>query len=72
MLEMDECACGFAENDNGFPDNPVLGQSYVPWQVIYIVLDLIRNRNYINTRYIYESIKYSIFGGIESYLWFFI
>ena len=45
--------------------------SYVPWQVIYIVLDLIRNRNYINTRYIYESIKYSIFGGIESYLWFF-
>ena len=45
--------------------------SYVPWQVIYIVLDLIRNRNYINTRYIYESIKYSIFGGTESYLWFF-
>lgn len=45
--------------------------SYVPWQVIYVVLDLIRNRNYINTRYIYESIKYSIFGGTESYLWFF-
>ena len=31
---MDECACGFEENNNGFPDNAVLGQSYVPWQVM--------------------------------------
>ena len=33
-IEMDECACGFEENNNGFPDNAVLGQSYVPWQVM--------------------------------------
>ena len=32
---------------------------------------LTKANRYINTRYIYESIKYSIFGGIESYLWFF-
>ncbi len=32
--QMEECACGFEEDYNGFPENPVLGQSYVPWQVM--------------------------------------
>lgn len=32
--EMDECACGFDEEFTGFPENPVLGQSYVPWQIM--------------------------------------
>ena len=29
---MDSCACGFDEELNVFPDNPMLGQSYVPIQ----------------------------------------
>ena len=28
----DECACGFDEEYNYFPENPMLAQSYVPWQ----------------------------------------
>lgn len=29
---LDSCACGFDEEINVFPDNPMLGQSYVPIQ----------------------------------------
>lgn len=29
---VDSCACGFDEEMNVFPDNPMLGQSYVPFQ----------------------------------------
>ena len=28
----DECACGFDEEYNHFPENPMLAQSYVPFQ----------------------------------------
>ena len=28
----DECACGFDEEYNYFPENPMLAQSYVPFQ----------------------------------------
>ena len=30
--DMDSCDCGFDEDMNVFPDNPMLGQSYVPVQ----------------------------------------
>lgn len=30
--EQDGCSCGFDEEYNMFPDNPMLGQSYVPIQ----------------------------------------
>ena len=30
--DIDSCACGFDEEVNVFPDNPMLGQSYVPIQ----------------------------------------
>ena len=30
----DSCMCGFEEEYNPFPSNPVLGQSYVPWQTM--------------------------------------
>lgn len=32
--EKDECECGFDEDEemNLFPENPMLAQSYVPWQ----------------------------------------
>lgn len=30
----DECECGFDEEDNLFPSNPMFAQSYVPWQII--------------------------------------
>lgn len=30
----DECDCGFDDDDNLFPKNPVFGQSYVPWQTM--------------------------------------
>ena len=30
--DYDNCSCGFAEEANVFPDNPMLGQSYVPIQ----------------------------------------
>ena len=29
---MNCCECGFEEEDNVFPENPMLGQSYVPMQ----------------------------------------
>ena len=28
----DNCMCGFDEEENLFPTNPMFGQSYVPWQ----------------------------------------
>lgn len=28
------CSCGFENEDNGFPDNPMYAQSYVPMQVM--------------------------------------
>ena len=30
----DGCACGFDEEYNVFPENPMLAQSYVPWQTM--------------------------------------
>ena len=30
----DLCDCGFDEEDNLFPRNPMFGQSYVPWQTM--------------------------------------
>ena len=30
--EKDECECGFDEEYNHFPENPMLAQSYVPFQ----------------------------------------
>lgn len=30
----DSCMCGFEEEYNPFPNNPMLGQSYVPWQTL--------------------------------------
>lgn len=30
----DSCACGFDEEENLFPDNPMLAQSYVPFQIM--------------------------------------
>jgi len=29
-----ECECGFDEEGSLFPDNPMFGQSYVPWQTM--------------------------------------
>ena len=29
---VDECACGFDEEESVFPSNPMFGQSYVPFQ----------------------------------------
>lgn len=29
-----DCGCGFEEEESVFPINPMLGQSYVPWQVM--------------------------------------
>ena len=31
---MDSCACGFDEEFNSFPTNPMYGQSYVPIQIM--------------------------------------
>lgn len=31
---LDECECGFDEEDKLFPSNPSFGQSYVPWQIM--------------------------------------
>lgn len=28
------CECGFDEEESVFPENPMLAQSYVPWQVM--------------------------------------
>ena len=30
----DACDCGFDEEDNVFPTNPMFAQSYVPWQTM--------------------------------------
>lgn len=30
----DNCACGFDEEESVFPTNPMLAQSYVPWQTM--------------------------------------
>lgn len=30
----DICECGFDEEDNLFPSNPMFAQSYVPWQTM--------------------------------------
>ena len=30
----DDCSCGFDNEYNPFPENPVLAQSYVPWQIM--------------------------------------
>ena len=32
--EYDPCECGFGKENNMFPENPMFGQSYVPWQVM--------------------------------------
>lgn len=29
-----DCSCGFEDEFNPFPENPMLGQSYVPWQIM--------------------------------------
>lgn len=34
MDVQDVCECGFDEEDNLFPENPMLAQSYVPWQTM--------------------------------------
>lgn len=33
-MDIDSCACGFDEEFNVFPTNPMYGQSYVPIQVM--------------------------------------
>ena len=33
-MDMDKCDCGFDEEFNVFPTNPMFGQSYVPIQVM--------------------------------------
>lgn len=30
----DDCGCGFDEEESVFPINPMLAQSYVPWQTM--------------------------------------
>lgn len=32
--DKDDCLCGFDEEYSPFPQNPMLAQSYVPWQVM--------------------------------------
>ena len=34
ISEKDSCSCGFDDEYNVFPENPMYAQSYVPWQVI--------------------------------------
>ncbi len=34
MNYKDSCECGFDEEDNLFPTNPMFAQSYVPWQTM--------------------------------------
>lgn len=34
MEAKDMCECGFDEDDDVFPMNPMYGQSYVPWQTM--------------------------------------
>lgn len=30
----DSCECGFDEEDNLFPSNPMFAQTYIPWQTL--------------------------------------
>lgn len=32
--DVDDCMCGFDEEESVFPSNPMLAQSYVPWQTM--------------------------------------
>lgn len=32
--DVDDCMCGFDEEASVFPSNPMLAQSYVPWQTM--------------------------------------
>ena len=34
IKQNDMCDCGFDDDESVFPENPVLGQSYVPWQTM--------------------------------------
>lgn len=34
ISNQDMCECGFDEEDNIFPNNPMFAQSYVPWQTM--------------------------------------
>jgi len=34
MYDYEDCECGYDEEDSMFPVNPVLAQSYVPWQTM--------------------------------------
>ncbi len=34
MYNSNSCMCGFDSNDNLFSGNPILAQSYVPWQTM--------------------------------------
>ncbi len=33
-VAVDDCMCGFDEEEGVFPSNPMLAQSYVPWQTM--------------------------------------
>ncbi len=33
-VDVDDCMCGFDEEESVFPTNPMLAQSYVPWQTM--------------------------------------
>lgn len=33
-IQDNDCMCGFDEEENLFPSNPMFGQSYVPWQTM--------------------------------------
>lgn len=34
IMNSNECKCGFDEGINAFPENPMLAQSYVPFQIM--------------------------------------
>lgn len=34
FVDVDDCMCGFDEEESVFPSNPMLAQSYVPWQTM--------------------------------------
>lgn len=33
-MDANECECGFDEEENLFPESPLFGQSYVPYQIM--------------------------------------
>lgn len=33
-MDSNDCLCGFDEENDVFPENPMLAQSYVPWQTM--------------------------------------